>query len=311
VIKDGVRFKKERGSAEKFLPENNPNPEEREEYLKSISEHQKNSRFGGGEEERPNLFRRAWESKTGKTAIIITGGLVALTALYAGIACIVSASKGVSKNEQVRVLPFNNVSMGVYNKDVDDRLRFLTATVAIELRNMCDSDNPVSWETIQSVLVQCPVLEKDEKELYAVEKFDKDLSEESVNTWLYDFLKAKDADVCDAARIHEKEIKGIIAFVQNSSTHHWMADHVSNSYDLLDIGMIRFPTKTNPYIKLYRLQLSGLFSGSSFMTISHGTSRSLSASVYSCKYNPRDELLRRLAPGMVKNTLVKFEHMLQ
>ena len=256
-------------------------------------------------------WKTAWENKCGKTAIIITGGLIVLTALYAGVAGIVSLSKNVTKDETVHVLPFNNISMGIYNKDVDERLRFLTANVAIELRKLCDKDKPISWEVMQSVLAQCPVLEKDEKELRVDDKFCKDFSEANVNTWLYDFLKINDMDVFNAARIHESDIKKVTEFMQNSSTHNWMADHVSKSYDLLDIGMIRFPTKTDPYIKLYRLQLSGKFSGSSYIFASYGINRSLSVTVYACKYYPRDELLKCLSPNMIKTTLVNFEHMLQ
>ena len=269
-----------------------------------------------GEEKQSNIctryWKKAWENKCGKVVICITGGLVALTLLYAGIAGIVSASTEVSKNEKVHVLPFNNISMGVYNKDVDDRLRFLTATVAMELRNMCDKDKPISWEAMQSVLSQCSVLEKYDTDLHVIDTFADDFSDTThVKSWLYTLLKTKDMDVFNAARIHDTDINEVIDFVKNSSTHNWMADHVSNSYDLLDIGMIRFPTKTEPYVKLYRLQLSGLFSGSSFMMASRNINRSLSADVYSCKYHPRDDLLKLLAPDMVKNTLIKFEHMLK
>jgi hypothetical protein len=264
-----------------------------------------------------NMFQRGWKNKGGKVAILIMGGLVVLTAVYAVAAGIVSATSGVTENKTVRVLPFNNVSKFVpgdiyYNNHVDNRLQFLTATVAIELRNLCNSNNPISWDVMKNVLAQCSALEKNEKdnEVNVTGTFVGEFSDTAMKTWLYNFLKENDMDVFDAARIHDDEINEVIDFVKNSSTHNLLTDHVFNSYDLLDIGMIRFPTKTEPYIKLYRLQLTGLFSGSSFMTVSRNVSRSISASVYSCKYLPRDDLLERLPPDMIKNTLVKFEHML-
>jgi hypothetical protein len=265
----------------------------------------------------PNIFKRMWDNTYGRTSIIITGCSVVLVCAWAITAGIAMARTGVSRNEKVRILPFNNVSKLAptdlyYNKDVDDKLKFILATVAIELRDKCTDGNSISWGDMQSILAQCPAVQKNpkEKEINETGTFVGEFSDTNVKTWLYKFLKENDTDVFDVARIHDNEIKEVIDFIQNCSTHHFWADDVFNSYDLLDIGMMRFPTKTEPYVKIYRLQLTGLFSGSSFMTASRNITRSISASVYSCKYLPRDDLLERLSPDMIKSTLVKFEHML-
>jgi hypothetical protein len=267
------------------------------------------------EEKKPNIFKRAWATPGGKVGII-AAGIGFLVVVWLGVSLVATAATPTSVNKKVRVLPFNNVSKlatpNLYNKEVDDKLKFIFAIVAMELRDKCAEGNSVSWSDMQSILAQCHEVQKNpnEKEINESRTFDGEFSNTNVKTWLYNFLKEKDADVFDVARIYDDEIKEVIDFVQNSSTHHLLANHVFNSYDLLDIGMIRFPTKTEPYIKIYRLQLTGLFSGSSFMTVSRNVSRSISASVYSCKYFPRDDLLDRLPPNMIKNTLVKFEHML-
>jgi hypothetical protein len=166
---------------------------------------------------------------------------------------------------------------------------------------------------MQHVLAQCTFLEKDQNELHVSNTFSgDDFSESIVKTWLYDFLKSTDTDVFDAARIHESDIYKVIDFVKNcSTTFNVFASKVSKLYDLLDIGLIRFPTKMDPYIKVYRLQLTGLFSGGTFMMIPHTVNRILSANVYSCKYYPRDDLLKYLPREIIQDTLVQLEHVLQ
>jgi hypothetical protein len=239
--------------------------------------------------------------------VLVAGAL----ATYAIVAWIVKASTMATTTQTVRVMPFKNVSDITYDKYAGERLQFITATVALELRKLCEQRESVSWGTMQRVLAQCPALERDKDEINVVDRFGGNLSEASVKTWLYEFLRKTDADVFNASRIHESSINEVVGFVQKSSVDFGVfSDTVFKSYDLLDIGLIRFPTKATPYIKIYRLQLSGYFSGSRFMMISHGANRALSVTVSSRKYHPRDDLLKRLAPEMVQTTLAHFEQML-
>ena len=132
-----------------------------------------------------------------------------------------------------------------------------------------------------------------------------------MSSWLYNFINKHDCDVFDAARIHNPEIRQVIQFVGDQSVEfNVFSKAVSNSTDLIDIGMIRFPTKQDPYVKLYRLQLKGKFVGKRFMMIfTSGEERSITANISSLKYYPRDELLQRIQSENVKNTLKKFESM--
>jgi hypothetical protein len=191
-------------------------------------------------------------------------------------------------------------------------LNFITAAVSIQLRKLCDTEGAdMSWESLEAILAQCPVLEADQKRVYGEETFNGEFSEVDVNTWLYDFINKHDGDVLDAARIHDQEIRNIIKFVGDQSVEfNVFSKAVSISTNLIDIGMIRFPTKIDPCVKLYRLQLRGTFVGKKFMMIfSSGVNRSITASVSSHKYYPRDELLQRIQTDAVKNTLEKFESM--
>jgi len=254
-----------------------------------------------------NACTTVWNKPWGKTAIIMTG----IVATYAIVSSIVKASRSVQMSGKTRVMPFNNITSGIYNKDIDDRLKFVTALVSIQLRQLCNTGGDVSWDTLQAMMLQCPVLEPDQNKTDAQETFSGKFSETNVSTWFYDFVKKHDNDVFDAARIHSQEINEVIQFVGNHSVDfHVFSETVSDSSDLLDIGMIRFPTKKDPYVKLYRLQLRGTFSGNRFMmVITNGEERILTATVSSRKYYPRDELLQCIESETIRTSLATFEDM--
>ena len=257
--------------------------------------------------------KKVWEHPTGKTAVIVSGVLAG----YAIVSAIVRATTGEQVTENRRVMPFTETSLGTYDKDIDEHLKFITASVSLQLRRLCDIEGAdMSWESLQAILAQCPVLEADKDRVYGEETFNGEFSETAVSAWLYDFINTHDSDVLDASRIHNPEIRQVIQFVGDQSVEfNVFSKAVSKSTDLIDIGMIRFPTEKDPCVKLYRLQLKGQFSGKKFMMVfSSGETRSITASVSSQKYYPRDELLQRIQriqPDTVKNALEKFESMLE
>jgi hypothetical protein len=252
------------------------------------------------------------KSKFGKTTLIIGG----LLATYAIVSNIVKSIRDTKTSAQKKVLPFNTIPLGTYNKDIDTRLKFVTAIVALQLKDLYASDEDISWEMMQTNLKQCLVLEEDENKIETRDTFTGDFSEEdNVKSWLYGFLNKHDSDVHDAARIHDAEITEVIDFIVNKSVEldtflDYFSASETNSFDLIDIGMIRFPTENNPYVKLYRLQLSGTFVGSKYMMIFDEKERAFTVSVNSRKYYPRDELLQRFSQETIQNVLMKFENML-
>ena len=245
--------------------------------------------------------------------MLIVAGVTVLFMGYA-IASLVSAEESKQQvTEKRRVIPFTETSLGTYDKDIDEHLKLITAMVTFQLRKLCDTDGAdMSWESLQAILAKCPVLKADQDRVYGEKTFSREANEEfsetDVSTWLYDFINRHDSDVLDASRIHDQEIRQVIKFVRDQSVGFTLfSKDVSNSYDLIDIGMIRFPTKKDPFVKLYRLQLKGTFSGKRFMIFSSEENRSITVSMSSQKYYPRDELLQRMLPESVKNTLEKFE----
>jgi hypothetical protein len=252
------------------------------------------------------------KSKFGKTTLIIGG----LLATYAIVSNIVKSIRDTKTSAQKKVLPFNTIPLGTYNKDIDTRLKFVTAIVALQLKDLYASDEDISWEMMQSALKQCLVLEEDENKIETRDTFTGDFSEEdNVKSWLYGFLNKHDSDVHDAARIHDAEITEVIDFIVNKSVEldtflDYFSASETNSFDLIDIGMIRFPTENNPYVKLYRLQLSGTFVGSKYMMIFGKKERTFTASVNSRKYYPREELLQCFSQETIQSILIKFENTL-
>ena len=238
-----------------------------------------------------------WENHRGKAAVIILAGAAGAAILYTW--CEIAKPKSpAEKSVRSRML----LEKGTYNKDIDARLKFIAAEVSNTVKDVCDAGGDISWDTLQGILLQHPVLQSGET-THRQETFAGEFTEPKVKTWLHEFVTEYDTDVYDAVRIHDDEITEVIRFVANQS--------VSNSASLLDIGMIRFPTKDNPYVKLYRIQLTGAFSGSSHIMPSGGDeTRVLTATVDSCNYYPNDIVLQRINPEYVDKTIARFEDML-
>ena len=252
--------------------------------------------------------RMGIERPRSRKSMVIAAGVCTILAGYLVVSAIVRATSEKQVTEKRRVTPFTETSLGTYDKDIDEHLKLIISTISLQLRKLCNTEGAdMSWESLQAILAQCPVLEADKDRVYGEETFNGEFSETAVSTWLYDFINRHDSDVLDAARIHSSEINEVIKFVGDQSVGFTLfSKDVSNSYDLIDIGMIRFPTKKEPFVKLYRLHLKGIFEGRGMLIITEET-RLIAASVRSQKYYPRDELLQRMLPESVKNTLEKFE----
>ena len=240
--------------------------------------------------------------------------LSATILLYSALSSNVRENSGTQQSYSLRVLPFDAVlSKGIYDKYDDDRLKFITATVSNKMKDLCDdAGKDISWDRLQVIMLQNAALQEknkryDKRNFYFLDgkaKVSNDEMKKRINT----YVKECDTDVFDAVRIHDPEITEVIQFVANQSVEFGiLPKSVSNSMSLLDIGMIRFPTKDNPYVKLYRFQLTGTFSGSRFMMVQDTEERILTVTVDSCEYYPNYDLLQRIDPEYVDKTIARFE----
>ena len=149
------------------------------------------------------LERLRFRSKMLKISTIVVVGVLAG---YAIVSALVRATAGEQVTENRRVMPFTETSLGTYDKDIDDHLKLITATISLQLEKLCDTEGAdMSWESLQAILAQCPVLEPDQERVYGEETYSGKFSKVDVNTWLYDFINKHDSDVRDAARIHDQK----------------------------------------------------------------------------------------------------------
>ena len=242
-----------------------------------------------------------------KNIDVIRGAVI----MYAAVSAIVKASSPTQKSCSLRVLPFHDVlskDTYTYDKGIDNRLKFITADVSNKLKDEYAARGDISWDTLQGFLLQNTALRHGEP-VHAEKPFAGKFTEPEMKTWLNKVVKECDTEISDALRINDPQITEVIQFVANQSVgFSILPKSVSNSTSLLDIGMIRFPTKDNPYVKLYRLQLTGAFSGSSHIMPSGGDeTRVLTATVDSCNYYPNDIVLQRINPEYVDKTIARFE----
>ena len=255
-----------------------------------------------------------WKTKSGKAVIIVSGFAVTSILLYTVASAISIVGAKPQKSDHSRVIPFQVISDRTeYDENVNTWLKYVTATVSLQLRDLCHAGGDMTWDTMQGILLNCPELKPDKESItnhteatYTGKLVD---NMATIKKWLMDnIVSVNDNDLLNAVRIHDNEITEVIQFVTTETVDlQFLPNSVSKSTSLLDIGMVLFPTKQTPYLKLYRLQLTGTFSGSKFMAIPYGQERTLTAIIDSLKYYPRDELLQRINPEYVDKTIARFE----
>ena len=241
-----------------------------------------------------------------KNIDVIRGAVI----MYAAVSAIVKASSPTQKSCSLRVLPFHDVlskDTYTYDKGIDNRLKFITADVSNKLKDEYAARGDISWDTLQGFLLQNTALRHGEP-VHAEKPFAGKFTEPEMKTWLDEFVKECDTEISDALRINDPQITEVIQFVANQSVgFSILPKSVSNSTSLLDIGMIRFPTKGTPYVNLYRFQLTGTFSGSRFMMVAGAEERTLTATVSSRKFFPNVDIWQRINSEYVDKTIARFE----
>lgn len=265
----------------------------------------------------------------GSSAAAIAVPCVAVGAMVAfmfvtSVACIVIESKGTTYEH--KVLEFQNIiAPGEYNKIVDERLRFVTAIAALEIRRMCDSSTNstnITWEQLEKVMNECIMLEKSDDS--TVNKFEsktfseiKDASDKVgyLKEWIRNLVLQADSDVYDAMRLTDDDLDSVLRLVLKDTGIHDGWTFFVNSHDierdLLDIGMIRFPTDDRPYVKLYRILVRVRAKNSRILFLEGGKHATTSVEFTSRKYYPRMDMFKSLSSDVVSTSISAFETALQ
>jgi len=269
------------------------------------------------------------------TSILVQGGAsvaaiavpcVAVGAVVAfmfvtSVACTVMDYKGTTYEH--KVLEFQNIiAAGEYNKIVDERLRFVTAIAALEIRRMCDSSTNITWEQLEKVMNECVMLEKSDDS--TVNKLEsktfseiKDASDKVgyLKEWIRNLVLQADSDVYDAMRLTDDDLDSVLGLVLKDTGIHDGWTFFVNSHDierdLLDIGMIRFPTDDRPYVKLYRILVRVRAKNRRILFLESGKHATTSVEFTSRKYYPRMDMFKSLSSDVVSTGISTFEKALE
>lgn len=221
-----------------------------------------------------------------------------------------------------KVLEFQNIiAPGEYDQITDDRLKLVTATAALGIRRMWDSSTDVTWERLEQVMNECVVLEKgvdstvnkmETKTLKDLEGVDDKPA--YLKEWFRDLIRQADSDVYEAMRLNDDQLDGVINLALKDVDVHgfWsvFASSVHARDDILDIGMIRFPTEEHPYVKLYRIRVSSRADGVRVLFFGGGMEASVSVEFTSREYHPRMEMFKTLTSEFISTNISTFERAL-
>jgi len=253
------------------------------------------------------------------------------TALGVGIFPFIIAGAIVNRERinDHKVLEFQNIiAPGEYNKIKDELLKFATATAALEIKKRCASCENITWDNLEKIMNECVVLEKGRSSTVNEMKTKtlKDLEDVEdkvgyLKLWFRNLIERADSDVYDAMRLGSDEIDSVMSLVLKDVGVHGdfsvsgickgflslFANSIHAKKDILDIGMLRFPTEDRPYVKLYRIRLSSRADGDRVLFIGGDMKVSASVELTSRKYYPRLELIKNLSSDFVSTTVSTFE----
>ncbi|RPB17978.1 hypothetical protein L211DRAFT_799097 [Terfezia boudieri ATCC MYA-4762] len=172
-----------------------------------------------------------------------------------------------------------------------------------------------SWEAIVSAFTTNPLLEEmDDSTVYIADN----LIKENINFFKFDgspdkavvtevmtwFKKlVRDEDVVRATPIDIRQLARIVA--QTGAGIDWqniitvVHNKEKHSKKVLDVGVLRYPDISHPYLKVYRIQLEA-WSSCERIGPCQRDSNGISGA-YNCrKYKPRDDVIRRLKPEVLE-----------
>ena len=258
--------------------------------------------------------------KTGGVALG-AAGIVAGVFIYPLIIAGFIVNKSLSNRH--KILDFQNIiSPGEYNQIKDARLRFVTATAALEIKRMCESRTDVTWVDLEKIMNECIMLEKGDDS--TVNKMETKTLEDLeyvddksgyLKAWFGDLIKQADADVYEAMRLNGDEIDHVVNLALKDVNVHgfWslFASSISAREDILDIGMIRFPTEEHPYVKLYRIRVSSRADGNRVLFFGGEMEACVSVELTSRKYYPRMDMFKTLSSDLISTNISTFEKTLQ
>ncbi|BBN10741.1 hypothetical protein MPTK1_5g06020 [Marchantia polymorpha subsp. ruderalis] len=200
-------------------------------------------------------------------------------------------------------------------KDLDNSLKIMIAGTLISIGKLTDK----SWKSVLSTMMQHPLLVPDSDEVARADKLIKESSSafkfdgspdaqivREVKSWFTTLVG--DSDVLQQTRIDIGILAKIVASsgaaVESFET--FWAKREKHEQTLVEIGVLRFPDRTHPYFKLYRIKLTA-WSDSSRILFHQQDKNGITGEFNSRKFRPREDVIRDLAPAIHDNAVKTAE----
>ncbi len=271
----------------------------------------------------------------GDVAVEVAKGVVVGAVKYAvfGFSCADSGESllsgsliytGVAKE-------FRGVGFSEWTRALDDNMAVACNEVVQALNREAGRVGTLSWDNVLKVFLKCQQITKDDGRSKRIKErlsFDKinyfkfdgspdPLRQREIITWLKTLMNDRgEQDVFDNSRLFTEEILESLADNASQSgatvtgvrTLFYASD--SSSEKKMEIAVIRFPTKRNSKIKVYRLQIDSWFQCARVLFRQHDeTGLDVDYQTFVFKPNPRaidDRLAAQARRNLANPDMFKF-----
>jgi hypothetical protein len=237
----------------------------------------------------------------------LTRGDMAVIAL--GVAAIGIAitlrmhDNGSSVFQERKVLDFKYVKSSVksyveqIDEGVDKKMMRALACVVTDLVDKCKKNNweRLAWNELESVLNLCCAFQKrDDSAINKIETtyIQKNIDKKTLIKWVTDLIQKTDPEISDDTGLKDDALDSVLNVALDpfdfQNIVNLIVQETTRTAELLDVGIVRFPTKVNPFVKMYRIRITGGFYGHRILGITFRRVAYLSVEITSRKYYLRE-----------------------
>lgn len=201
-------------------------------------------------------------------------------------------------------------------KELDEQLKVMIAGTLRKMEKLPD----YKWETVVSCMMQNPLLERIEDSL--IHRADKLIKKGSnffkfsgkpdptvvreVHTWFVQLIQ--DDDVLKDTKIDVDFLAEIVAQT-GATVDSFMTlfgKRERHERDIVDIGILRYPEKTMPYFKLYRIKVTA-WSDCTRILFAQDDSNGITGEYHCQKFKPCAVVIEKMQPAVIKKAVVEAE----
>ncbi|KAI0885811.1 uncharacterized protein GGS22DRAFT_199973 [Annulohypoxylon maeteangense] len=119
-----------------------------------------------------------------------------------------------------------------------------------------------------------------------------------VELWFHNLIQ--DADILSTTPVPITKLAEIVAWTGATITSIGTVFYKSEKHErtVVDIGILRFPDLTQPYFKVYHIELKASSRSDRYAPLQYDYN-SIEGAFYSRKFRPREEVIRKMSPDVV------------